>query len=350
MGMTDVGKSKLWQTIYGEVLNRKNVSVIYADAAKGEQTVGPLREGLAHVITSEGGIHNLVSKLNGFIRIRTDILASEGLDKWHPRSTLEYLIIHVEESGGIAGRTFVKIAERARSAGITLILSQQRASSDRMNTSVRYNLGTSMCFGTKDLVDTKFALGSATIQAGACPHEWGNRKKGQYYLEDDSIDPYRFPIPIKALWLEEGYRRRLTHVVSDGKQWRRQPSDSTRNFISALSVQPTDSSGATKTMHVLPSTGDSLRDSNIGISNSSAGRELTSTDSAREAVATWVRNQGMGMQFSFDQAKRALCLPHTDVTGRGQAWLNVELKRMGAVGSDPRVERLGSGIYRVISC
>lgn len=347
MGMTDVGKSKLWQAIYGEVLSRKNVAVIYADAAKGEQTVGPLREGLAHVILSEGGIHNLVSKLNGLVRERTDILASEGLDKWDPTSSLEYLIIHVEESGGIAGRTFVKLAERARSAGISLILSLQRASSDRMNTSVRYNLGTSMCFGTKDVVDTQFALGKATIQAGACPHEWGNRRKGLYYLEDDSIDPYRFPIPIKSLWLGSNYRHGLSDVISNGKQWRSEPSDSTRNFIEALSVRKTDPSGTSKTMHMLPESSDSLRDSDHRISNSSQA-SVISTENARARVHQWVSSQGQGMQFSFAQAKQDLCQPN--VTDRGQAWLNVELKRLLSAHSTPRVERLGSGIYRVISC
>lgn len=347
MGMTDVGKSKLWQTIYGEILNRRNVAVIYADAAKGEQTVGPLREGLAHVILSEGGIHNLVSKLNGLIRERTDILANEGLDKWHPRSSLEYLIVHVEEVGGIAGRTFVKLAERARSAGISLILSLQRASSDRMNTSVRYNLGTSMCFGTKDVVDSQFALGKATIQAGACPHEWGSRKKGQFYLEDDSIDTYRFPIPIKSLWLGEGYRTKLASVVSSGEQYRSQPSRSTKAFVESLSIRQTQEVSKDRTMHMLPSTGNNLGTTDQRISMVS-DRQSISTEDARMRVAEWVTNQGMGMQFSFSQAKEALCTPQA--TDRGQAWLNVELKRLLSASSTPRVERLGSGIYRVISC
>ncbi len=84
MGLTGVGKSKLWQLIYGEALCRTEVAVILCDAVKGLQTAGPLVEGLTWFADTEKATKDVIASIPRLIRDRVAYLAARGLEDWQP--------------------------------------------------------------------------------------------------------------------------------------------------------------------------------------------------------------------------------------------------------------------------
>jgi len=94
-----------------------------------------------------------------------------------------------------------------------MVLSLQRATSDRMGTSTRYNLGGTMCFGVRDKRDAALALSEYTIKSGAEPHHFQDRLPGRLYLEATGIDPRMFAHQIQTDWINV---RTLESVVDAG--------------------------------------------------------------------------------------------------------------------------------------
>lgn len=230
MGMSGAGKSKAWQGIYGKVLRRTEVNLIFIDPIKGLQTAGPLLSGVDLFIDNLVAGQSFLGVLNErVIRARTDYLTSRGLDEWEPGCGINLLIVHIEEAGRFAKtKSLVEIAEAARSAGIILVVSLQRAQGSRLDTNTRYNLGSSMCFGTYGARDAEFALSEYTRQSGAIPHHWQNRYQGRHYLETDGVDPRRFALSIQADWLN---MEELRYAIEEGRQWHSDMDDVTASAI-----------------------------------------------------------------------------------------------------------------------
>lgn len=218
MGMSGCGKSKCWQCIYGTVLNRKHVNVIYIDPAKGIQTAGPLLKGIDLFADTLDKGKTVLDRITNAIRVRTDYLASKGLSHWEAECGINFLIVHIEEAARFARvKTLVELTEAARSAGIMLVFSLQRAEGSRLNTNTRYNLGGSMCFGTYGLRDAEFGLSEYTRQAGAIPHHWQDRFPGRHYLEAAGIDPRMFAMSLQTDWVDMSM---LSDVVEAGAEFR----------------------------------------------------------------------------------------------------------------------------------
>jgi len=214
MGMPGSGKSKAWQVLYGTILNRSGVSVIFGDPAKGMQTGGPLAAGLEWFATTQEECEEQIAAVMRAIPARTDYLTSRGLSQWEPGCGLNFVIFHLEEAARFAKTDdLIQAVEAARSAGITMVLSLQRATSDRMGTSTRYNLGGTMCFGVRDKRDAALALSEYTIKSGAEPHHFQDRLPGRLYLEATGIDPRMFAHQIQTDWINV---RTLESVVDAG--------------------------------------------------------------------------------------------------------------------------------------
>lgn len=218
MGMPGAGKSKAWQVIYGSVLNRSNVSVVFGDPAKGMQTGAPLAEGLEWFATTQKECEEQIQGILRAIPARTDYLTSRGLSHWEDDCGLNFVIFHLEEAARFSQTDeLIQAVEAARSAGICIVLSLQRATSDRMKTSTRYNLGGSMCFGVRDKRDASLALSEYTIKSGAEPHRFQDRYPGRMYLEAIGIDPRMFAHEIQTDWINDRY---LERVVDEGAKYR----------------------------------------------------------------------------------------------------------------------------------
>jgi hypothetical protein len=224
MGMPGTGKSKVWQAIYGTVLSRKNVSVIYGDPAKGMQTGGALASGLTWFEWTEEGCKAQIDAVMNAIPVRTNYLTSKGYSHWMPGCGLNFVIFHLEEAARFANVSdLVQLLEAARSAGISIVLSLQRATHDRISTSARYNLGGNLCFGVKNKSDAQFGLSEYARQSGAAPHMWQDRFPGYFYLESSGIDQRLAGHPLMADWIDESF---LERCVDEGA-YHRTPLDTT---------------------------------------------------------------------------------------------------------------------------
>lgn len=229
MGMPGTGKSKAWQAIYGTVLNRRQVSVIFGDPAKGMQTGGPLAAGLEWFATTYEECLEQIEAVKRIIPIRTDYLTSKGLDHWQRDCGINFLIFHLEEAARFAEiDDLVQLVEAARSAGISIVLSLQRATNDRLKTSARYNLGGNMCFGVKMKRDASFGLSEYAIEAGAAPHLWQDRYKGYHYLEADGLDVRMAGHPLMTDWIDIS---RLEREVDAGNSVRTPLDEVTANGL-----------------------------------------------------------------------------------------------------------------------
>lgn len=229
VGMSDTGKSKTWQAIYGTALSRVQVSLVFIDPVKGLQTAGPLLPGITLFADS---LHKGTAVLNGIeraVEARNDHLASQGLSHWVPGCGLNFLIVHVEEASRFNKvNKLIELTEAARSAGIALVLSLQRATADRMKTSVRYNLGGVICHGVRGKRDSEWALSEYTREAGAAPHKWQSRFPGRHYIEADNLDVRNFAMAAQTDRLD---MELLRQAVLDGAEIRTPLDDITANAL-----------------------------------------------------------------------------------------------------------------------
>ncbi len=220
MGMSGSGKSKTWQVIYGSVLTRSQVSVIFGDPSKGLQTGGPLAHGLEWFADTHAKCLDMIDAVERAILARNNYLSEKGYSHWEVDCGLNFLIFHLEEAAKFSKiNKLVDLVEAARSAGILIVYSLQRATSDRMKTSTRYNIGASMCHGVYSKRDAELGLSEYTREAGAIPHRFKDRYKGRHYMEADNIDTRRFGMSLQTDWLDKDMRL-LREAIMEGAAYR----------------------------------------------------------------------------------------------------------------------------------
>lgn len=220
MGMSGSGKSKTWQVIYGSVLTRTQVSVVFGDPSKGLQTGGPLAHGLDWFADTHAKCLDMIDGVERAILARNNYLSEKGYSHWEVDCGLNFLIFHLEEAAKFSKiNKLVDLVEAARSAGILIVYSLQRATSDRMKTSTRYNIGASMCHGVYSKRDAELGLSEYTREAGAIPHRFKDRFKGRHYMEADNIDTRRFGMSLQTDWLDKDMRL-LREAIMEGSAYR----------------------------------------------------------------------------------------------------------------------------------
>jgi hypothetical protein len=203
MGMNGSGKTVFGKLSWTEMLTRRDVCLIVLDPSKGEQSVGFL-SGKAHLVLGEKACREFVKKIPAAITEHANQLGRWGYDQWTPevfeRHGLPLVVVWVEEAPRVLqdAQTLTRIAQEARSAGMPLVLSLQKATYRQMPTDIRSQLGAVACFGVNDLEDAAYLLSEDTIDAGARPDRWRNRRPGAMYLEGPGIAEDRFPIPART--------------------------------------------------------------------------------------------------------------------------------------------------------
>jgi hypothetical protein len=201
MGMSGGGKTEALLLLVTEVLTRSDAEVWYLDAGgKADQTVGPIQSGLTKLATTKSEAEGLMEELVDEIPSRAATLAAQGLTEWAEGCGLPFRVVVIDEGADlVAGSSdFVELARKLRSVGVVLVLAIQRATHTQIPTDARANLGTVMCFGVQHPRDESFALSDQTLDAGASPAAWKNSKPGCLYLEDNGIQPERWPIPART--------------------------------------------------------------------------------------------------------------------------------------------------------
>lgn len=204
MGMTGSGKSEGGLVALAELLSRRDVVVWASDAAKGTQTLGPLLPAIDWAALDVPSTEAMLAAVEAAIPARTSELARHGYKQWEPeayeRHGIPYLVVWVEEVAKVLreGADLTGIAQEARSAGISLVVSLQRASGYQMPTDTRASLGSSWCYGVRDSGDAGFALPDEALDAGAAPQAWKDKRPGYCYVCANGVPEREWATPART--------------------------------------------------------------------------------------------------------------------------------------------------------
>ncbi|MDH6517476.1 hypothetical protein M2163_005543 [Streptomyces sp. SAI-135] len=217
-GQSGSGKGDAALNLLTEILSRRDVIVWFSDP-KAFQDFAPLRAGLDW--DAEGGSQTevMVAAVEAVIPARTRWLGAHGYRQWVPKAAeqqndpehscrtdgtacgcagMPFLVAWFEEAANtlrnLGDDAFTGIAQEARSAGVSLIVSLQRPSYDQMSTSTRASLPSVIALGC-DARDEGFALPDEVLAQGAHPGAWGNRRPGYCYVVSPGIPEDRYASP-----------------------------------------------------------------------------------------------------------------------------------------------------------
>ncbi|MYV66859.1 hypothetical protein GT043_13110 [Streptomyces sp. SID2131] len=198
MGVTGAGKSELLRTLLAHLATRQKMSVFLVDLSKGRQTVGHMSEAIDWFIEDPKEAKRLLKALPAAIAARGSVLADEGLDQWSPASSLNAVMLWIEEAADLADADELqKIARAARSVGIWLGISLQRATWTNMSVDVRTNLQGAICMGVDDAGDAGFCLPDSVTSAGAVP-AWGSARPGYGFATGMGIPQDRWTMETRS--------------------------------------------------------------------------------------------------------------------------------------------------------
>ncbi|MFJ9676385.1 plasmid transfer protein TraB [Streptomyces sp. NPDC101221] len=242
MGMTGSGKTEGAVDLLLEILTRTDVTVWLADAAKAGQDFQPLVPALDWAALDTASAGAMVDAVQAVIPARTAWLRDHGYRAWEPAAAktqtssahscasagacgcpgMPYLLAWFEEAAKLLRElgddVFTGIAQEARSAGVSLVVSMQRASGYQLSTDTRASLPAAMCFGVRG-DDAGFALPEEVLDAGANPAAWGNKRKGYVYLVSAGVEEDLYANPARTFWTgppaEGSYERMARYVVEN---------------------------------------------------------------------------------------------------------------------------------------
>lgn len=219
-GMNGSGKSEAAKVIFSECFKREDIEIWVIDTTKGSQTLGLLAPYLDWVIDDERIADLLFKKFKKIIKDRADDLGNKHLAKWEPGCGLTFLYVHIEEASGLIANNpaFIKMMETARSVGVQITASLQRASYVAIDTAARAQFSAVLCFGVQTIEDAMFALPDEVIDAGANPSIWKNRKQGYNYLAHPTADDEYWITPARTFLitneeLEKAGEQRVAHTL-----------------------------------------------------------------------------------------------------------------------------------------
>lgn len=215
MGMSGSGKSfgGLWGLL-AEAITRADVAVWVADMTKRTQTAGALAPALDWFATTKKDVMAMLDAVQAIIGPRTDYLAKKRLKGWEPGCGLTFLIVNLEEASDIFAamsdkqlEKFISTMRAARSAGIYLNASLQRAIWTQIDTTARSQFAGSMCFGVQNDKDAAFGLPDYVLDAGATPERWQANRPGMCYLSAPGVPEEKMAIPIRTYLIEDAAMR-----------------------------------------------------------------------------------------------------------------------------------------------
>ncbi|MGW6310193.1 FtsK/SpoIIIE domain-containing protein [Streptomyces niveus] len=222
MGVTGAGKSELLRALVAHLATRRKMTIFLVDLAKGRQTVGHIADGIDWLIQDAKEAKRMLRSLPAAIKARGDVLASEGLDQWTPDSSLNAMLVWIEEAADVADFDELdEIARKARSVGIWLGISLQRATWTNVSTDVRANLQGAMCFGVNEASDAGFCLPDSVTDSGAVP-SWGAERPGYAIATGMGIPQDRWTTEVRSGLTD---REELAALVAAGASVR-DPLDS----------------------------------------------------------------------------------------------------------------------------
>ncbi|WP_369186083.1 plasmid transfer protein TraB [Streptomyces sp. R08] len=217
-GQSGSGKGDAALNLLTEILSRRDVIVWFSDP-KAFQDFATLRPGLDWAVEGGTSTEVMVAAVEAVIPARTRWLGAHGYRQWVPAAAqqqnspehtcrtdgsacgcagMPFLVAWFEEAANtlraLGDDAFTGIAQEARSAGVSLIVSLQRPSYDQMSTSTRASLPSVIALGC-DARDEGFVLPDEVLAAGAHPGAWANRRPGYCYVVSPGIPEDRYAAP-----------------------------------------------------------------------------------------------------------------------------------------------------------
>ncbi|MER6500200.1 plasmid transfer protein TraB [Streptomyces sp. NPDC001455] len=391
MGMTGSGKTEGALDVMFELLTRKDVVVWLSDAAKAGQDFQPLIPAMDWAALDTPSAGAMVAAIQAVIPARTAWLRDHGYRAWEPAAAetqtdpahscaasgacgcpgIQFLIAWMEEAAKLLRElgedVFTGIAQEARSAGVALYLSMQRASGYQLSTDTRASLPAAMCFGVRG-DDASFALPEEVLDAGANPAAWGNKRKGYVYLVSAGVDEDLYANPARTFWTGPSgeYEKAAAWVVD--------------TFARVRPALDAVTSGAAEAVAGPAFTGRAVR---AGAPLPAASPVLTEEQESARAVADLVDEEDAGLDASAElapveqdvalppakpspeEARELLddlvtmlasvgpgtvavrdLKPYLEQIGRDRSWVSKEMKRLAEEG---RLAPTGQdGTYRLM--
>ncbi|MGW6743249.1 plasmid transfer protein TraB [Streptomyces sp. NPDC055025] len=217
-GGTGSGKGDAALNLQTEILSRRDV-ILWLSDPKAFQDFRPLLPAYDWAVEQGAGTEAMVEALQRVIPARTGWLGKHSYRQWTTQAAetqtdpahscrpdrtpcgcpgMPYMVAWMEEAANtlraLGDDAFTGIAQEARSAGVSLVVSLQRPSFDQMSTSTRASLPSVIALGC-DARDEGFSLPESVIDQGAHPGAWGNRRPGYCYIVAGGIDPERYASP-----------------------------------------------------------------------------------------------------------------------------------------------------------
>ena len=198
VGMAGAGKSMYGKVKIVEAAARRDTFCCAIDLVKGKQTLGPIENAIGWTAYDKPQARAMLEGLKRAVRARADHLASQGLGQWTKGCGLTLIHVLVEEAASAVDfDEIVDLLREARSTGIHMELSLQRATWSNLDTDARANLGDGICFGVRDEADAAFVLPDYVIDAGCDPSVWRKTRPGAAYAAIEAVDTDRHTTAVK---------------------------------------------------------------------------------------------------------------------------------------------------------
>jgi len=198
LGQPGSGKTELQLYLACEARSRRDAEVVYIDGRKGLQLPEAFRKAMHLMIHNADDGERYLDGLIPEVARRAAQIGGHGHEQWTSGCAKcpKFKLVIVDEASKFleSEDTLVELAESVRSVGLSVLLGIQRATGDRMPTSVRTAVGGVICMGVKDVGEAARVLSEETIEAGADP-SWKNRKPGALYAELPGTDPDDWSLP-----------------------------------------------------------------------------------------------------------------------------------------------------------
>lgn len=225
MGMTRSGKTGNALVALADVATRTDVVILYADCAKGGQSIGPIRPAVTLYADTQPKVTALFRGVEKMVADRANRLGRHGFRDWSPECythadlRMPAVLFHMDEADDYIGtERFTRLCKASLSVGVYLSPTLPRADHASMPTTARFSIGQWLCFGTGDSYSAEFALSEQTIAAGAHPEFWKNRRQGYHYLDGaPGVDEDRYPMPARSYGAQFD---QLEAAVAEGARWR----------------------------------------------------------------------------------------------------------------------------------
>lgn len=230
-GQTGSGKTETLVTIILEGRSRIDFVPIVGDPAKFAQGFGAIADCLEIAAKTKAEVNQLIRNIPEAIVYRSGLLGSLdrrdgtiGYSQWEPECYTDHgiplVFIDIEEATDVLSSSDDEMYEairKARSVGIFIMVSLQSAGYTDIDRKTRGQFGQSLCHGTSEDQDAKFALNPNTRAAGADPTKWSNQYPGSLFAEVVGDPREDWSVEARTAYIPREEKRRI--ITETKKYW-----------------------------------------------------------------------------------------------------------------------------------